>query len=276
MIIISIEEPTPQQVGHIWFDVGSKKTSRAQQLHTGLGASSIAPGPATLIWVPVLPPGCQRGPQNKIGDVAIHMGTMIPEVWDGHMWISAVPPNYPFPSQTPQAGDTWTDPLSSTVFVHDGLKWLKLTTNHPTATPTVSGQNINLAPSPARITINAGSQNTIFMQQTSGHVLEIFGPNRQRMVAIDSQKFTVTYGPSYNPDAAARIFWEAIAEKNPKRLEEKIESLTRIHANICNRNTELEQLVEAYKSTGAKLPYKAPSAPVNPVDAWDAAMGVIK
>jgi hypothetical protein len=198
--------------------------------------------PQTLIWVPILPPGCQRGPQNKVGDIAINMGNMVPEVWDGNSWIPAVPANYPFPPQTPQTGTQWTDPMSQVVFIWNGLKWLKATGNGPTG--------VSLNPVPGAGTI------------------EIRGKNNQVMVAIDTNTFTIKYGLGYTPDAAAQIFWEAINGLNPKNLQQQLTQAT-------TELNEAKDEIKHYQSLGIKRPYKAPK-PVDPLDAWDSAMGIIK
>jgi hypothetical protein len=274
MIYVSIEEPVPQKIGDIWFDVGTKITSRVQILHSRLSATSNQL--TTLVWTPIIG-ATNPGVPASIGDVVIGP-YLIPSIWDGSSWIPAVSGNYMFPPQIPTLGDTWIDSMTNVpyVYIH---KWVKLISNHPTAQPTITGQNISLSPkiNPGIVpSVNSGglvspqaisSQNSVLMQQTSQYVLEIFGPNPQSMVTIDTQKFTITYGPSYHPDAAAKIFWEALAGNSPKQLEEQV----KIRDEIID---ELVVILRKYEAAGFTLP--TPTTPIDPIDAWDAAMGVIK
>jgi len=61
------------------------------------------------------------------------------------------------------------------------------------------------------------------IRSTVPTALAIHGSNGNILVSISMNDGTLTFGPNYTPDAAARAFWEAISSDYRRMLRWKTE-----------------------------------------------------
>jgi hypothetical protein len=54
-----------------------------------------------------------------------------------------------------------------------------------------------------------GGDSTIIDAEPTSNV-DFYGPNQELIVRIKLDTKTIEYGPGYTPDAAAKVFWEAL------------------------------------------------------------------
>jgi hypothetical protein len=311
MITVKVGEPTSKAVGDIWFDPTERVTRKAQVFHP---AQSFTPvvvwgplsqpigGSSNIFGFP---------PNPTKGDVYIEPINNIPNLFDGTSWIPAVPAGYHFPPFTPQDGDQWTESLSQINYMYHSGKWMRMTAQATQSTqvthlpvggnwfiptggswvapgaaaptppvivpPGGTMQNINLAPVAAgggNNIVIAGSVPSATMAQPQSSNITIHGPNNQAMVIFDTKHGTVTFGPGYTPDAAAQIFWRAIASTSPKFLQAQIDDLVKDLKDVTSRLAVAEGNVLKFTQAGYKLP--EPQKPLDPSEAWERAMGIIK
>lgn len=112
MIIVKVGQPTNPNYNDVWFDPTNKITM--------LFATVSAPTPMGA-WSPLFPSHKPNNPQK--GQVYVDVVTDIPNLWDGMIWIPAVPPSYPFPPLNPPNGTKWLEPMSHTLYEWNNPKW---------------------------------------------------------------------------------------------------------------------------------------------------------
>lgn len=303
MIIMKVGEPIKGHpngvgVGDYWFDPTTKLTQKLIYFHPAAILTNIGPA---VIWHLILP--SLRIPRTPIqGEVYIDATTDIPAMWDGFNWIPVVPPTYNFPPLNPNNGDMWIESMTGIPYLYSNGTWLKSSTvavalppaylnGGGTWAPSVAApppqlqifpsgvgmQNINLAPAAAAGANNIIITNTapsMLLSASQNHNITINGPNNQMLVTIDTSTGQITYGPNYAPDAAAQIFWRAIAQSSPRFMQTRIDDLVADLKTVSSRLAVAEGSVLKFTQAGYKLP--EPLKPFDPMESWDKAMGVIK
>lgn len=289
MIIVHVGEPLKRALGDVWFDPTTKQTSKAGILTSGLvvGASTAA---TQIVWIPltarhVIPPSTNG---LQAGFVHIDYSTHIPHLWDGTSWISAVTPNYIFPTQPPNVGDFWQESMSGYYYTYVATGWIAL---NPTITG-VTSVNAGAAPvpqytistggggvaSPPTISLtgaasggvtyvisNTQSKPVFTIGPPSSPTLQIQHPQTGNlMVLIDPTNQVVTFGATYKPDITADTFWRTVMQNYPDNMI----------TTLRNENKLISDELQQYKDAGFKLRQK--QKVIDPNDAWDAAMGIIK
>lgn len=279
MIIVKVGQPKTKNVGDVWFDPTTKVSQRATSVTSALSIHAHGPiGPTptpitTLLWIPIAPSHPYPLNPNK-GDVHVDL-IGVPALWDGNIWIPAVPLNYTYPPTNPAPGTNWIESLSQTPYIFFNGVWCELTivsssagkpvsVNVPFAWPvavSASGQanGLQILPTPAPI--------------SSTNQIQIIGPGGP-LVTIDTLTGILTYGIGYTPDAAAQIFWRTLAQASPRFLQTRIDDLVKDLANAASRLAVAEGHVLKFTQAGFKLP--EPPKPFDPNDSWERAMGVIK
>ncbi len=256
MIIVKVGEPKTCMVGDVWFDPTTKTSSKATQT------------PLAVIWIPLTP--SHPFPMNPVkGDIHIDLQG-VPSLWDGNSWIPAVPPRYNYPPANPGAGSQWTEQLSQTHYVYHAGKWCEIVPvgNHIPPSVNVASSQRAAIQQPTQVPgvqslMNGNMINSITIQAPGGVPLVSIAPNG-----------VITYGPGYTPDAAAQIFWRAIAGSNPRFMQTRIDELVLELKDLSSRLAVAEGHVLRFTQAGHKLP--EPPKPFNPDESWERAMGIIK
>lgn len=254
MLITKVGEPRLPSTGDVWFD---PTTMLTHVYHGGFGT------PWTL-----LPPS-QILPSNpNKGYIDVDWLTHIPSMWDGNSWISAVPAGYQLPPNNPTVGSTWVDSLTGRIYLYYANQWVPLAAQNGSPSPPS-------LPPPSKPVGSWQTSQSQFAQLTSSPVndITIAGPNGM-LVKIDTGTGNITYGQGYTPDAAAQIFWNAIAGTSPRFLQTQINDLVKDLKDVTTRLAVAEGQVLKFKEAGYKMPEPAKS--FDPMDAWNRAMGIIK
>lgn len=269
MLITKVGKPSTPNTGDVWFDPTTRETKIC------MGSVS---GNSTYSWVTLLPLSTMP-PNPPLGYIHVDAISRIPSLWDGASWIPAVPTNYQFPPLNPQIGAVWIEPMSQVPYVFLSSGWIPFSSNlnasqiqsasvpslPPIGLPVGNWQQIvqpnNIAQS---VTNGLGSTTTQFT---------ITGPNGD-LVMIDTVTGNITYGPNYTPDAAAQIFWRAIAGTSPRFMQTRIDELVKDLKDVTTRLAVAEGEVLKFRQAGYNVP--EPPQPFDPMDAWNRAMGIIK
>lgn len=281
MIIVKVGEPTTKNIGDVWFDPTTRVTQRAEVVN------SVSPPGIVIAWIPISPSSSLVFHPNK-GDIFVDHITKIPSLWDGTSWISAVPLNYNYPPINPTDGMTWTDSLTQISYIFFQGQWCGVPTSagaqgfvsgagwptnvssqspSPNLVPT--GQAVNVPTTPVQNTLTTYPSGT-----SNGNTITIIGPNRVELVTIHTDTGTLTYGPTYKPDLAAEIFWQALLGSCPTILQAQIVSLTKDVKDATARLAVAEDRIIQFNNAGYTLP--EPPPPFNANDSWERAMGIIK
>lgn len=291
MLIASVLAPKTGNSGDYWYCLETR--ALYEYLHMFVNP-----------WARV-PPGTFESPSPPTGVATT--GTIIwidsndpnhiPYVYDQNSsWISIIPVTYNFPPSTPLHGTIWRDSLSGFDFIYTGTAgWMMLgaLTSFsgqqsqqpvPVGSPGATGvTNANVAsgilggsggwaaaPTPVPIPPRTGYNAPLNINPT---------PAPQALLTIKQSALSITglvdifmdgtirYAPGYTPNKAAEAMWDAIAQFSPIYKENvRIKELE-------TTNEALLDTLQKFLNAGFVLP--EPKKPIDPNDAWNAAMGVI-
>lgn len=294
MIVVKVGEPKTKQVGDYWFDPTTRTTQRADARPTSQS------GAVLVVWTPIVPnPNAIGMPINPTkGDVHIEPVNCVPSLFDGTSWIPAVPKGYIFPPFVPKDGDCWTCSQTQISYMYFNGAWTRMVLQQGAAGNVLNGNgqwvpmnvssqrpppqvvppgglvNINVAPGaapvPNLIITNTNSQ----FHTAAANNITIHGPHGQNLVTINTLTGVCSFGPGYTPDAASQVFWRALASTSPRFLQAQIEGLVQDLKDATSRLAVAEGNVLKFTQAGFKLP--EPQKPLDPLEAWERAMGIIK
>ncbi len=295
MLIASLLEPQTGRVGDYWYSLDLRAIFEYVQPSTArpvmplwnpvlsAAAAIAAAGVFTSPTPPTIVPNAQGVFQGVIW-IDSNDPNHVPHLFDlsANAWISVIPKNYIFPPQLPPQGTCWHDSLSGFDFAYTGTNWVMLGAS--TGSGQITGSQ-NVQPVPVGSSGVAGQpqltgQITAPNVSSGGAVGNLQITNTAPIAAIPRGSAlsivglvdiymdgTIVYGPNYTPDKTAEAMWDAIAQFSPIYKEnQRIKALEDI-------SKELAREVQKYIDAGFKLP--EPKKPIDPNDAWNAAMGVI-
>ena len=165
----------------------------------------------------------------------------IPHLWNAGSWVPVVPKTFQLPQLPAAVGDIWFNMNTLDGYTYDGTTWVL---SQPAQALQFSS---TASPKPALLSISAPTP-------PAANALTITGLVK---IYMDGR---IEYDPSYTPDAAAKVLWEAIATMSPAYQEgEEVK--------------KLRKQIKYAEDRGFKFP--KPAKAFDPNDAWDAAMGVV-
>lgn len=82
------------------------------------------------------------------------------------------------------------------------------------ATDAAEAGSMTCNASPAKI---YASPAKFYAKMTKDHQFSLHGATGEPMVTIDLNNQTLSFGPGYEPDEAAKIFWDAVQAMIPRR-----------------------------------------------------------
>jgi hypothetical protein len=257
--------PPIPQAGHahkfpIWIESGDLNRIPYTWNQNAQGWVSVVP--VTYIFPPTLPP---------VGSIWTDMLSNIPYHFTNNGWMVLSPQsvqNVPYSGGNGALGSSGLAHTHTPVSSPGSGVWglpVAAPVNINIPAPAIPGSNFTISNPGAQavnFTVTAVSQTkpliTLAANNSAIRISDIVE------ILVDG---TISYGPNYTPDAAARILWEAIAQMSPQAKEnEELQKLRSINKLV------LDELAQ-WHASGFKLPTLKP--PANPQAAWEAAMGVI-
>jgi hypothetical protein len=249
MLFGGLHQPSTAARGDFWYCYATRELFEYQvNVIAGITWNLISAGR----YASAAPPPTQTSTSRPADPIWIDANDpdQVPRIWDpSGNWIPIIQASFTLPPYPPSVGDVWFDMNTLDGYTYDGADWVLSQTSQA------------LQFNPQSLMTGAFG----ISAPMSGAVLSVSAPQPVSALTISDivKIYTdgrIEYGPTYTPDEAAKILWEAIATFSPAYREgEEVK--------------KLRDLIKYAEDKGFKWP--TPKGPTDPNAAWDAAMGVV-
>lgn len=265
MLYGSMKQPLKSVVGDYWYSYAERHTyARITLPLIGSPWMPLAVGAYTWSAPPV-------GPGMPPIWIDSNDLNSIPHIYDPASggWIPVVSNTFSLPPVTPNPGDIWHDTNTLVDYMYDAtiLDWIQVGGSSlqilavPPMGSSASGNPFRLSNTPAPqplMTIPSGRNSCLKIHG----LVEIFSDG------------TIVYELNYTPDRAAQAMWQAIAAFSPQYKEgEEVKKLRYENDLLTIKSILMKEQIEYATARGFK--FLKFEKPIDPIDAWDAAMGII-